>query len=500
MKAYCTKNNILVTERTLKIFRKAIFSVPFDDNCDGRCKPTYYISIAILIQHLICSATASRNTCKKARFKGNGKWTCSVPFPYSLGESVAPAVFKQSRELPFERALEKLEAAKLIKIIRHDAAKHKCREFALSKRLLEALFPGDRKEYLQRKDRYSYLTDIYDKRQEPLTLEELVALASIQKPVVCHQVSKRKIPDTAFRERVKQVYDQLDYLHINLDALRDYCNAHPTSVNMMYYHNFISHLCDVGVKAISISPLIVAYPQSYKTARLGGRSFEVGKGFQYLPKGMKWACLAKGYNYDIKSSQLEILRHELVRIGVSPKNMKRLETSYISKKLGVDEDDVKSFRFSTIFNAGSVSLSFQSVTRKRLNKQLGEAEAGRVLTRWKKLMEPLKENLKRLIEDYLSSGNTNRYGLCVRSSVGQNFNCTWKNVRKAKKWQTSQMRRKLLAHMLQGLESRAIYDYVASHNGVCALEHDGFVSLSKLSDDDWKHPYLRIVLKNEAQE
>nr|ELR9637286.1 hypothetical protein [Citrobacter farmeri] len=60
------------------------------------------------------------------------------------------------------------------------------------------------------------------------------------------------------------------------------------------------------------------------------------------------------------------------------------------------------------------------------------------------------------------------------------------------------MHRKLLAHMLQGLESSAVYDYVASNNGVCALEHDGFVSMSKLSEDGWKHPYLRIVLKNEA--
>ncbi|QPT35542.1 hypothetical protein I6G31_13300 [Proteus penneri] len=59
------------------------------------------------------------------------------------------------------------------------------------------------------------------------------------------------------------------------------------------------------------------------------------------------------------------------------------------------------------------------------------------------------------------------------------------------------MRRKLLAHMIQGLESRAVYDYVRSHDGVCALEHDGFVSLHKLSDGDWKHEYLKIVLKHD---
>lgn len=58
------------------------------------------------------------------------------------------------------------------------------------------------------------------------------------------------------------------------------------------------------------------------------------------------------------------------------------------------------------------------------------------------------------------------------------------------------MKRKLLAHIIQGLESRAVYDYVSSHNGVCALEHDGFVSLYELSDDDWLHEYLEIVLKH----
>jgi hypothetical protein len=158
----------------------------------------------------------------------------------------------------------------------------------------------------------------------------------------------------------------------------------------------------------------------------------VGKGFQYLPKGMKWACLARGYNYDIKSCQLELLRQELKRIGVSPKNLKRLETSYIMKELDVSEDDVKCFRFSTIFSAAFVSLSSKSVIRKRLNKQLGVAEASNVLKRWKKLVKPLRRDLKRLIDDYLSSGKTNRYGLCVRNAVGQNFNCTWKNVRKEK--------------------------------------------------------------------
>ncbi|WON75841.1 hypothetical protein [Serratia sp. UGAL515B_01] len=60
------------------------------------------------------------------------------------------------------------------------------------------------------------------------------------------------------------------------------------------------------------------------------------------------------------------------------------------------------------------------------------------------------------------------------------------------------MRRKLLAHMLQGLESLAVYQFVRDHPGlICALEHDGFISY-RLIDESWRHPYLKIVLKNQA--
>lgn len=426
MNAYCTQNNILVTEKTLDVFRKAVFSVPFDDDCDGRCRPTYYVSIAVLLQHLICSATASRNTRQRARYKGGKRWACSVPFPYALGEKVAPAVFRRSRELPFERALEVLEETGLIRIIAHDATLHKCREFALSRAFLDALFPGKRANYLNRSDRYCYLTDIYHKRQGPMTLGERLAQATLGAKPPRHQVSKRHIPEAAFRARVKAVYGQLEALHINIDALMAYCNAHPAPVNMSYYHNFINHLCEVGVDLVSFSPLTVAYRQTYCTAKLGGRSFEVGKGFQYLPKGMKWACLGRGYNYDIKSSQLEILRHELMRAGISAKNLKRLETGYIVKMLEVTEEEVKQFRFAAVFSAGSVSLSLKSAVRKRLNKYLGAARAEKVLTRWKVLMQPLREDLRRLTDDYLASGTRNRYGLSVRNAVGQSFNCTWK--------------------------------------------------------------------------
>ncbi|WP_368868770.1 hypothetical protein [Proteus penneri] len=160
MTAYITKDNILVTEATVEAYKAIVLSVPFDNTVAQRHKPQYYSEIGLFLQHIICSATVSKNTKKKARFKGDKEWTYSVPFSAELGKEKFPMIFKQSRDLGLERGLEFLEQAKIIKIIQHSYGTHKCREFALSKSVLKALFPGKRKDYLKRTDRYTYLTNI----------------------------------------------------------------------------------------------------------------------------------------------------------------------------------------------------------------------------------------------------------------------------------------------------------------------------------------------------
>ncbi|MCS3434033.1 hypothetical protein [Klebsiella sp. BIGb0407] len=500
MKPYCTKDNILVTEETLGLFKKTVFSIPFDKTACGYKKQGYYRSIALFLQHLICSATVSRNSKNKARFKGNKKWTYSVPFPYELGVKVCPEAFKASRDLGYERALEKLVEAKIIKIVEKSRMKKLCREFALSKIFLKSLFPEERNNYLKRDDRHTYLTNIFGKRNTEGTLEQFFNQRKGVLGIPKHEITKRDIPSDELRSTVKTVYSQLEPLNINIDKLINFCQKNPTVKNAGYYTRFISHLCEVGVEVISSQPLIVAYRQAYKIANIGSRSFEIGTGFQYLPSKMKWACLEQGFNYDIKGCQLEILKQELKYYGINTKILSVLETDFIKRKLGIDDELVKTVRFSTIFNAGSVSCSPHSSLYKKLNKFYHDKDVMLFLKRWKKATKALKRGLEELAECYLRNGTKNRHGLCVRNAVGQTFNCTYKksNDGQSKKWRSDVMRRKLLAHMIQGLESRAVYDYVSSHKGVCALEHDGFVSLHKLADDDWKHPYLEIVLKHSC--
>lgn len=493
MKPYSTEKNILVTEQTLAEYKRMIFSIPVANRRKSCDKRKYYSSIAYFLQHLICSSTVSRNTKKRSRFKGDKEWTYSVPFPYELGIDIAPEVFKQSRDLPFDRALEELEKAGVIKIIEKDYSARKCREFSLSKIFLTQLFPEERGKYLSRDDRYTYLTDIYNRRICVKKLNDILKDNSCNKKVK-NRTSGRDVKESSFRDILKEVYSSLECISINIDALMSYCNQNPTPINMGYYYNFISHLSSVESQIISLNPLIVRYKQAYKSAKLGGRSFEVGTGYQYLPSNMKKACLASSYNYDIKSCQLEILRHEFNKIGISDKYLKRLDTSYIIKKLKVEEKYAKEIRFATIFNGGVVSLSIKASMFKRLNNILGEENSRTVLERWRVLMKPLRKDLIKLVNYYRSTGKTNRYGLCVRNAVGQNFNCTYKSS--GVKRQPQQMRRKLLAHMIQGLESRAVYDYVRTHSGVCALEHDGFVSNRKLDiKSEWQHPYLKLVQK-----
>jgi len=490
MKPYITHDNVLVTNSTLDYFKKVVFSVPY--NGAPSLKRPFYRNIAVFLQHVICVATCSRKNRRKAKIKANNKWSYSVPVPFELGREKLPGVFKKSGPT-HERAMEALAGVGIIKLTGYSNAKSSCREYAVSQRFLRKLFGNDREAYLSRKDRYHYLTDIFTKRKS-YSLDELIGIAIERGQHAKHKQSKRDIPNVAFRERVVDVWNSLEPLEINLEALLDYYNENPTKKNKIFIFNFLSRLAETGVDLVKESPLTVSYRQSYKTAYIGGRSFEIGTGFQSLPSGMKWACLARGANYDIKGCQLEILRHELLSIGISAESLKVLETQYICRVLRVAEELVKQFRFSSVFNAGFVSLSLKSSTRRLLNRGLGKAEAKRVLKRWKRLLKTLRLDLALLLDHYESTAKTNRYGKCVTNAVGQPFNITYKDLKKGKRWKSDVMRRKLLSHMLQGLESQAVYDYVATHKGVCALEHDGFVSYEEVTD--WSHPYLLIEKKH----
>ena len=143
-----------------------------------------------------------------------------------------PGVFKKSGPA-YERAMEALATAGIIKLTGYSNTNHLCREYAVSQRFLRKLFGNDREAYLSRQDRYHYLTDIFTKRKS-YSFDDLIGVAIDRGQNAKHQQSKRDIPNAAFRELVVSVWNNLEPLEINLDALLDYYNENPTKQNIIF--------------------------------------------------------------------------------------------------------------------------------------------------------------------------------------------------------------------------------------------------------------------------
>ncbi|EBP5032462.1 hypothetical protein NCX79_002013 [Salmonella enterica] len=59
---------------------------------------------------------------------------------------------------------------------------------------------------------------------------------------------------------------------------------------------------------------------------------------------------------------------------------------------------------------------------------------------------------------------------------------------------TASVRRCVLSHMIQGIESKAVYEAILANPGVCSsIEHDGLVTNREIT---WNHPYLVLQKKH----
>lgn len=156
---------------------------------------------------------------------------------------------------------------------------------------------------------------------------------------------------------------------------------------------------------------------------------------------MKWACLANGYNYDIKGCQLAILEQEFKKYGISTDSLSVLETDFIKDTLGVDDALVKTIRYGTIFNAGIVNFSPKGSMVKKLKKLYSDDYVSEMLKYWEFKTKELCDSLNLLLDEYLKTGKKNRYGLSVVNAVGQPFNTT---KRKTKNWEWKKWRRDVM--------------------------------------------------------
>lgn len=355
---YIIKRGILVTLNTYNKFIEDVHNVPFVGK-DGRQSPSYYLDIQRFLQHLICN-----NFLYAKETPEENPWTQYSPVFHELGKKELPFVFKQDKYLCCDRALELLKKAGIIDIKKHSFGNGKSRTFALSKAYLKRWFEISPSDYKQRKDRYIYLC--VGKRQRDrkvMTEEQLIhkALSHFDKP---RHATRHVSRETQLYMR--KVYQSMGALRINLDKLQAYVPEHERE-GLLKTH-FLQHLAERGCRMVSSVPLVVEYYPEYKLAERGTRSFEKNGGFQALKSAIKWAVF-EGINYDIKSSQLTILKHQLERFGIKCKRLAKITKKKIMRRFNVDEKVAKLLIYTLIYSLGEFRKHKDSAAFRKLCEQ-----------------------------------------------------------------------------------------------------------------------------------
>ncbi|WP_431223690.1 hypothetical protein ACQ86O_00410 [Serratia sp. L9] len=146
--------------------------------------------------------------------------------------------------------------------------------------------------------------------------------------------------------------------------------------------------------------------------------------------------------------------------------------------------------YSLIYSLGEVRKHRDSEVFNILYNAYGYDVAVEKADSWREFIKPIRKKLKQLVEVYIGLGvNCPGRGLAIRNAVRQTYLVNPKKI-------TQEDRRRILSHMLQGIESQATYETILLNPGVCgSSEHDGLVSSVLLK---WVHPYLRLKLKHQS--
>lgn len=474
---YIIKRAILVTLKTYDKFIEDVHRIPFIGK-DQRQSPSFYLEIQRFLQHLICN-----NFLYAEDTEETNPWTQYSPIFNELGKKELPFVFKQKKYLCCKRALELLKKSGIIDFKDHRFEHAKCRIFALSKASLKRWFGVSPVEYKQRTDRYIYLSTGRRQHDRGVVTEESLiqqALEQVNKPKHATRHVSRET-----QQYMRKVYASMGGLRINLDKLQAYVPKNEREA--LHKAHFLQHMAERGCNLISSVPLVVEYFPEYKLADTGTRSFEKNGGFQAMKSVIKWAVF-EGYNYDIKSSQLTILRYELERYGISCKRLAKVTKKKVMQRFNVDEETAKLLIYTLIYSLGEFRKHKDSAAFNTLCEMYGYELAVEKADEWREFVRPIKKALKKLVERYIDEGvNCPGRGLAIRNAVRQSY------MIKPHKIMVSD-RRSILSHMIQGIESKAVYECILQNHGICgSIEHDGVVSSAKIV---WSHPYLDLKQKH----
>lgn len=528
MDTFIIKNPAYQEHFTVEWVRKnVIFACPYDGPEDREWE--FREQVSTFFWHIV------HCTLYNSKFK-NVKRLPSIPFAWVFGIQKLPMVFgsagshgsssrySEKSRTKFSRALEWLKENVLdVSGYKFGAAGSACREFRIKRAIFDGMYPYSPKtpEEIFGKVRYCSPNFL---RNTPVgkTLADILQKKSVEalgKP--SHDFdSLDRNRDREVRKLYKDVLDKQDPLSITLlpvveelSRLSKFTSAQAKARHRLVFSNTMGILAG-NFTCHSVDEMKISYLPTYRVSPVGGRLYECGGGFQNFPRSLKERCHIRGYNHDMRSSQLNILKMEFERNNIRCSSIQNYKSvADFGEPYGLSKDDTKVCFYATVFSIGQalnakscwhseplrvIAKSKRTECIHRAAKQLGKKyrdssmiepviklarklmvkETNRIRDVWNKENETLTLALEELCEKYISKARKAKENSVLTNAVGVRF-----------AWPTEEIdykiRKQILSHMITGIETKLLFDMILS-NGVrvYSFEHDGaLISRAKVSSE-----------------
>ena len=249
---------------------------------------------------------------------------------------------------------------------------------------------------------------------------------------------------------------------------------------------------------------IVEYYPSYKLASIGGRIFEIGGGIQFLKSSIRSKC-RYGYDYDLESSQLNILKKLGRKYGIKIPDLdlnelaKAMSIGYVK----VTKSDIKPPFYGIVFGAGNISTTSLKMLKADLHTD--DRRFNRIVSIFREKTRALRDAIKQLVDKLMKSDIwviqgkatyhcVNCLGLTFKTNYGR-----YHLLDKTRKAVESRDKRRILAHIIQGIEMDKVLKLV-EHTGVqvSSFEHDG-VLIMRIGKKQHDYLYSHKMIRKEAK-
>lgn len=524
MKAYITKNVAYQDEEAVIYVESIVKACPFKKT-HGRSKyeAEYRQQIRQFIWHIIHSAMYNRKEALEFL-------DIRVPIGSKLGQKKLPMVFghtnkertivtqefydkQEDKKKYIVRSLDWLIEKGIVKAFAHSDGKNGrkavSRKFKITKKALRKIYPYNPRtseEIFNTLRLYNPLKPLAEQQEKKLSIRKLIEQGSNKefKPEpVDMKVLDRHI---ARKERayINKVLKQRSPMRICLASALGELGKYSRSRSLkgrLRYQKAMGSLVSILKRPMRIvegTNLELEYWPKYKVAAVGTRLYEQG-GFQTMPVEMKQACARGGTNIDMAEAQLTIIKNMLEAEGVElplKTNFKNEAAAYF----GISTDLAKQGLYATMFNLNKVTKSRKSLFFKEIKKHFhkkgrgaeSQYDAELFINKWNEYMEHFISAMNYQCDSFISVKRKlrNKDLYTVKNAIGAPYEfCLNKQGTVS-----AETRRKIMAHMVQGKETKILFESILSDPEVRigSFEHDGAY---QMAGNNLTHPEVTYKVK-----